>query len=67
MKFLRHGFSVVNVPTHEYRRVYGESHIHIWREWPKFVWCVVKNVVARDVRKRSGVPVSRPHRNESLR
>jgi glycosyltransferase involved in cell wall biosynthesis len=67
MKFLRHGFSVVNVPTHEYRRVYGESHIHIWREWPKFVWCVVKNVVARDVRTRSGVPVSRPHRNESLR
>jgi glycosyltransferase involved in cell wall biosynthesis len=67
MKFLRHGFNVVNVPTHEYRRVYGESHIRIWREWPKFVWCVVKNVVARDVRTRSGVPVSPPQRNESLR
>ena len=51
MKFLRHGYNVVNVPTHEYRRLYGESHIHIWREWPKFVWCVVKNVVARDVRR----------------
>jgi glycosyltransferase involved in cell wall biosynthesis len=51
MKFLRNGYNVVNVPTHEYCRQYGESHIHIWREWPKFVWCVVKNVVARDVQR----------------
>jgi glycosyltransferase involved in cell wall biosynthesis len=50
MKFLRYGHGVVNVPTHEYRRQFGESHIHIWREWPKFVWCVVRNTVARDSR-----------------
>ena len=49
MKFLRHGYRVVNIPTHEYRREFGVSHIKIWREWPMFVWCVVKNVIARDL------------------
>lgn len=48
MKFLRHGLVVVNEPTHEYKRLFGVSHIRIWREWPKFVWCVVRNIVVRD-------------------
>jgi glycosyltransferase involved in cell wall biosynthesis len=67
MKFLRHGYNVVNVPTHEYCRLYGESHIHIWREWPKFVWCVVKNVVARDARPGRQVLASPSYRTESRR
>ncbi len=49
MKFLRHGLRVVNAPTHEYQRRFGESHIRIWREWPRFVWCVVENIVAPNV------------------
>jgi glycosyltransferase involved in cell wall biosynthesis len=49
MKILRHGMKVVNAPTHEYKRRFGESHIRIWREWPRFVWCVVENIVAPDV------------------
>ena len=49
MKFLRHGFRVTNIACHEYSRKFGTSHIHIWREWPLFVWCVVKNVAARDL------------------
>lgn len=49
MKFLRHGMRVVNAPTHEYKRRFGESHIRIWREWPRFVWCVVENIVAPNV------------------
>ena len=49
MKILRHGMKVVNAPTHEYQRRFGESHIRIWREWPRFVWCVVENIVAPDV------------------
>lgn len=48
MKFLRHGFTVANAPTHEFKRQFGESHIRIWREWPKFVWCVIRNISARD-------------------
>lgn len=55
MKVLRHGHTVLNVPAHEYAREYGDSHINIWREWPKFVWCVVVNVARRDV-PRDAVP-----------
>ncbi|HQX80765.1 MAG TPA: glycosyltransferase family 2 protein [Vicinamibacterales bacterium] len=51
MKMLRHGYRVMNVPTHEYARTYGTSHIRIWREWPTFVWCVVVNLLPSDVRK----------------
>lgn len=49
MKFLRHGMTVVNAPTHEYKRRFGESHIRIWREWPRFVWCVIENISAPDI------------------
>jgi dolichol-phosphate mannosyltransferase len=54
MKILRHGMKVVNAPTHEYKRRFGESHISIWREWPRFVWCVIENVMAPNV----AVPVA---------
>ena len=49
MKFLRYGMKVVNAPTHEYKRRFGESHIRIWREWPRFVWCVIENVMAPNI------------------
>ena len=55
MKFLRHGYAVTNIACHEYSRKFGESHIHIWREWPLFVWCVVKNVVARDLPQKAAL------------
>lgn len=48
MKMLRHGYDVRNVPAHEYPRKHGESHIRVWREWPRFVWCVAKNLLRRD-------------------
>src|SRR5262249_40875694 len=51
MKMLRFGYRVINVPTHEYSRRFGESHIHIWREWPTFVRCVAANLFRRDVRR----------------
>ncbi|MCG6948461.1 MAG: glycosyltransferase family 2 protein [Acidobacteria bacterium] len=47
MKMLLAGHRVMNVPTHESRRQYGESHIKIWRQWPKFVFCVLSHVVRR--------------------
>jgi dolichol-phosphate mannosyltransferase len=49
MKMLRHRYRVTNVAAHEYPRKFGESHIRIWREWPKFVWCVFVNLVPRDL------------------
>lgn len=47
MKMLRHGYRVGNVPTHEFARTHGTSHINVAREWPLFAWCVARNVVYR--------------------
>ena len=48
MKMLLGGYRVVNVPTHEYPRRYGDSHIRIWRQWPRFVGNVVAHLVRPD-------------------
>jgi glycosyltransferase involved in cell wall biosynthesis len=48
MKMLLAGFTVVNVPTHEYPRRFGESHIRIWRQWPRFVGNVAAHMVRRN-------------------
>lgn len=45
MRMLARGARVMNVPAHEYARRAGTSHIDIWREWPRFVWCVIANLV----------------------
>jgi glycosyltransferase involved in cell wall biosynthesis len=50
MRMLRHGYRVVNVPTHEYPRRFGSSHIRIWRQWPRFVLCVLLQLCASDRR-----------------
>lgn len=44
MKMLLAGYRVVNVPTHEYPRRFGDSHINIWRQWPRFVGNVAAHV-----------------------
>ncbi len=55
MKMLLHGGRVVNVPTHEYARRYGTSHIRIWRQWPRFCTCVLRHLVARRRPRFEGV------------
>lgn len=59
MKMFRHGYRVINVPTHEYARRYGVSHINIWKEWPTFVWCLVANLARRDLGPQPGRVTSR--------
>lgn len=49
MKMLRHRYRVMNLPTHEYDRKFGSSHIVIWKEWPLFVWCVIANLLPADL------------------
>jgi dolichol-phosphate mannosyltransferase len=49
MKMLRAGYRVSNIPTHEYRRSYGQSHIRIWRQWPHFVLNVTRHLLSRSV------------------
>ena len=44
MKMLLAGYRVVNVPTHEYPRRFGDSHINIWRQWPRFVGNVAAHI-----------------------
>ena len=47
MKMLLAGYRVTNVPTHEYPRRFGDSHIKIWRQWPRFVGSVGAHLVRR--------------------
>ena len=61
MKLLRSGYRVVNIATHEYPRRYGESHIKISRQWPRFVLCVLAHV-AKPSRHSGQPPRSRDSR-----
>jgi len=65
MKMLRHGYRVMNVPTHEYERKYGRSHINIWKEWPMFVWCVITNIARKDSSKNFAGAI--PRSNQATR
>ena len=62
MKMLRHGYRVMNVPTHEYERKYGRSHINIWKEWPMFVWCVITNIARKNAPKNFTRAIPRNNR-----
>jgi hypothetical protein len=44
IRALRMGFRVKNIPVHEYARKHGTSHIRIWREWPYFLWCLLRRL-----------------------
>jgi glycosyltransferase involved in cell wall biosynthesis len=65
MKMLRYGYRVMNVPTHEYERKYGRSHINIWKEWPMFVWCVITNIARKDSSKHFAGAI--PRSNQATR
>jgi len=45
IKALRRNARLVEVPAHEYRRHSGKSHIVVWRVGPRYVWCLLKNIV----------------------
>ncbi len=38
LRCLRKGYPVANVPSHEFHRRYGKSHLNLWTAWPRFVW-----------------------------
>jgi glycosyltransferase involved in cell wall biosynthesis len=42
IKTLRKGFRLDEVPTHEYARAFGRSHIRISRVWPRYVYSLIK-------------------------
>ncbi len=42
MKTLRAGFKMAEVPSHEYRRQHGESHIRVWKAAPRYVFTLLR-------------------------
>jgi dolichol-phosphate mannosyltransferase len=42
VKTLRLGFSVAEVPTHEYPRRSGKSHISVWRDSPRYLVSLIQ-------------------------
>lgn len=42
IKSLRHGLRVTEVPSHEYRREQGDSHIVLWRVAPRYVYSLIR-------------------------
>jgi glycosyltransferase involved in cell wall biosynthesis len=44
MKCLKQGFRIVEVPAHECQREFSRSRIIVWRMWPRYVWCLIKNL-----------------------
>lgn len=50
IKTLRNGYRLVEVPTHEYRRNYGDSKINVLKVGPRYVYCLVKNVLKPNIR-----------------
>ena len=45
MKALKRKYRLSEVPAHEYSRRFGKSHIVVWKLGPRYVWCLLKNLV----------------------
>ncbi|MBI5882269.1 MAG: glycosyltransferase [Elusimicrobia bacterium] len=45
VKALRRGLKVINIPTHEFARRYGETRLQVWREGAKIYWCTLRHLL----------------------
>lgn len=45
IKTLKLGYRLGEVPTHEYARVRGKSHIRLGRVWFRYIWCAFWNLI----------------------
>jgi dolichol-phosphate mannosyltransferase len=45
MRTLHRGYRIVERPSHERARVYGHSHVNVWRAAPRYVWSLVTNLL----------------------
>lgn len=45
IKALKRGYKVSEVPSHEYARKKGKSHINLVIMGPRYVWSLVKNII----------------------
>lgn len=45
IKALKKGYKVCEIPSHEYARKTGKSHINLLTMGPRYVWCLIKNII----------------------
>ena len=45
MKALKKGFKVTEIPSHEYARKRGKSHINLLTMSFRYIWCLIKNLI----------------------
>lgn len=44
MKFLKKGYTIDEIPAHEYSRKHGNSSIKLSKVWFRYIWSTVKNL-----------------------
>ncbi len=44
MKALKKGYKTTEIPSHEYKRKFGNSGIVVWKVAHRYVWCLIKNL-----------------------
>ena len=44
---LARGYRMAEIGSHEDRRRYGQSHIHVWRAAPRYVWSLLRSLLIR--------------------
>lgn len=45
MKVLKKGYKISEIPSHEYKRKFGQSGIVVWKVAHRYVWCLIKNLL----------------------
>ena len=45
MKCLKKGHTILEVPSKELKRRFGESNISLWKHGWKYAWTVLRNLV----------------------
>jgi len=45
IKTLKKGYTMAEVPAHEYRRRHGVSHIRLRKVWVRYLYSLVKNLL----------------------
>ena len=45
IRTLRRGYRIVERPSHELARRYGQSHVKVWRAAPRYAWSLFTNLL----------------------
>ena len=45
MRALHRGFCIVERPSHESARLYGKSHVNVWRAAPRYAWSLLSHMI----------------------